>query len=241
MTKVKEVPDKTGRFPRRPFYRPEDLDIACEHIITKFLHSLHGKVEFPISTEDLKRLIEKDTSDLDCYADLSEFGADVEGVTLFSASSKPEVRISSALTEDERRENRLRTTLTHEYGHVHFHSYLFELRNQPSLLAQTTTEDKIICKRDGILNAKEIDWMEWQAGYVCGAILMPKSYVTRHIQKFREQNQFLGSIGLGSKEADTLISEITSVFQVSREAAKIRLLKLNHLTTNPEPSLFDHR
>ena len=29
------------------------------------------------------------------------------------------------------------------------------------------------CKRDNIVGASETDWMEWQAGYVCGAILIP--------------------------------------------------------------------
>jgi len=36
------------------------------------------------------------------------------------------VKISRELSADERRENRLRTTLTHEYGHVHFHNFLFD-------------------------------------------------------------------------------------------------------------------
>ena len=32
-----------------------------------------------------------------------------------------------------------------------------------------------VCKRDSIMNARETDWMEWQAGYVCRALLMPVS------------------------------------------------------------------
>jgi IrrE N-terminal-like domain len=223
MVKVKEVLDRTGRFEKRPFYRAEDLDMACEQIIVKFLRSLYGKVEFPVSTEDLKRLVERDVSDLDCYADLSEFGSDVEGVTFFYPGSKPEVRISAKLTEDECRENRLRTTLTHEYGHVHFHAYLFALQNQ------TKTEEKIVCKRDGMIDAKEIDWMEWQAGYVCGAILMPKSYLNKSVQSFCQQNELTLPIKLTDREANGLINLVASKFQVSNDAAKIRLIKLKHL------------
>lgn len=231
--KFKEVLDKTGRFDKRPFFRPEDLDITCEQIVTKFLHSTNGKVEFPISTEDLKRLVDENVSDLDCYADLSEFGSDVEGVTLFYPGSKPKVWISATLTEDDRRENRLRTTLTHEFGHVHFHTYLFELRRSNNSSTQAAAEDKIVCKRDGILNATEVDWMEWQAGYVCGSILMPKTHINKFVENFREQHSLVGSIDLATQEANKLIEDVASAFQVSKDAAKIRLLKLSNLNTNP--------
>jgi hypothetical protein len=223
MVRVKEVFDRTGRFEKRPFYQAEDLDIACEQIIVKFLRSRYGKAEFPVSTEDLTRLVERDVSSLDSYADLSEFGSDVEGVTFFNPGSKPEVRISAKLTEDDCRENRLRTTLTHEYGHVHFHAYLFDLH------IQTRTEAKIVCKRDGMINANEIDWMEWQAGYVCGAILMPKSYLNKSVQNFCQQNELTLPIKLADRKANDLINLVVLTFQVSRDAAKIRLIKLKYL------------
>ena len=50
----------------------------------------------------------------------------MEGLTEFRLGQKPSVKISALLAEDEGRKNRLRTTLTHEYGHVHFHAYLWE-------------------------------------------------------------------------------------------------------------------
>jgi Zn-dependent peptidase ImmA (M78 family) len=85
------------------------------------------------------------------------------------------VSISIDLTEDTRRENRLRTTLTHEYGHVRFHAYLWDIEPpSPDLLRRLPNGNKIICKRDTMIDAKQTDWMEWQAGYICGAILMPK-------------------------------------------------------------------
>ncbi|MCZ2146593.1 MAG: hypothetical protein LC126_02320, partial [Bryobacterales bacterium] len=39
-------------------------------------------------------------------------------------------RIASALSVPHM-ENRLRTTLTHEYGHVHFHQFMFEVEARP--------------------------------------------------------------------------------------------------------------
>jgi hypothetical protein len=80
---MKYVRDQTGRFPERPHYESKELDALFEGIITKFLKSRHGKIEFPVTTDDLTVLIERDAKDLDIYADLTGYGAGVEGVTEF--------------------------------------------------------------------------------------------------------------------------------------------------------------
>lgn len=233
------VRDKTGRFPQRPHYKPEELDHDCEAIITGFLKALHGEVRYPIDTEDLKKLIERDAEYLDVYADLSAYGADVEGVTLFRQGHKPRVLICTSLTDSERRENRLRTTLTHEYGHVHFHNYLWQVDAPSDLLRKQPNSDKGICKRDTILDAKQNDWMEWQAGYACGAILMPKSAVVRLVHDYAEQNGLYGSISLQTPHARNLIHSVETAFQVSEDAARVRLLKIGLLTAEaPNQSLF---
>lgn len=131
------------------------------------MNSEHGKAEFPITTEDITVLIEQKVSDLDQYADLSAYGANVEGVTEFSRRGKPKVLISESV---HRYENRLRTTLTHEYRHVELHAYLFATEERKLGLVPGQKPSAIYCKRDGIINAKKTDWMEWQAGYArsCG-------------------------------------------------------------------------
>ena len=112
------IRDTTGRFALRPHYDVAELDRECEKIVTDFLTKRYREVSYPISTDDLTALIEKETEDLDHYADLSHYGAGVEGITIFQRSGKPKVQIAAFLSEGNR-ENRLRTTLTHEYGHVH--------------------------------------------------------------------------------------------------------------------------
>ena len=57
---VVNVPDKTGRFSQRPHYKPGELDRECEIIVTSFLQHRHGEAVFPVSTEDLTVLIERD-------------------------------------------------------------------------------------------------------------------------------------------------------------------------------------
>jgi hypothetical protein len=225
---MKWVPDRTGHFARRPHYLPEDLDAECERIIRSFLQEKYGKVEFPVKTDDLTVLLEQ-KADLDSYADLSEEEGDVEGVTEFTPGKRPVVRIASPL-QAPHLENRLRTTLTHEYGHVHFHQFMFEVEARPGLLfddghhqAQAQTNK---CKRDNIVNAAESDWMEWQAGYVCGAILIPAGPLIEAVQAFRARNALpLTNLALGSDAGQQLIETVAATFQTSKDAARVRLLK----------------
>lgn len=234
------VTDKTGRFSLRPHYKPSELDRECENLITAFLRTHYSDAQFPVSTDDLTRLIERDTEDLDLYADLSEFGPDVEGVTEFSPGQKPVVKISGKLSGDNRYINRLRTTLTHEYGHVKFHGYLWDAEPpQKDLLAKNPNANKQICKRDNILNANQYDWMEWQAGYICGAILMPVTRVTRIVAAYQEENGIYGPVLQTSQHALNLIDQVRERFEVSADAARVRLSKLGVLTdVTPSLSLF---
>ena len=237
---VAYIRDTTGRFRQRPHYKPEELDYECEALITAFLRDLYCTVSFPVLTDDLTKLIERDTSDFDSYADLSDLGNDVEGVTEFYAKRKPVVKIAADLANAGNRENRLRTTMTHEYGHVHFHAYLWEFE-QPAfdILKSRPDANKQICKRENILNAGQSDWMEWQAGYVCGAILMPISRVQACIRPYIEKNSLYGGILPNSAHAGALIDLLIDQFQVSEEAARVRLLKLGTLNTSaPQRSLF---
>lgn len=237
---VTYVRDTTGRFQQRPHYELVELDRECEAIVTTFLKSLHGEARFPVETEDLKKLIERDADDLDIYADLTRYGDGVEGVTEFRPGKRPKVFISGALTEDGRRENRLRTTLTHEYGHVHFHAYLWEMEPLTlDLLRQNPNRDKIICKRETMIEAAKTDWMEWQAGYICGALLMPKSVVTRLCREFVEASNICGAVSLQSGDGPNLVQAVVMAFRVSENAARVRLLKLGLLTPAPQTkSLF---
>ena len=229
---MRQVRDSTGRFALRPHYEPAELDRECETLLAKFFRPSHGGIPVPIETDDLTRLIEREVSDFDPGADLREYGADVEGVTEFRPGRKPRVRIARDLAYDEQRENRYRTTLTHEYGHVHFHGYLFEIEPKSAdLFEQSGRIDGVqVCKRQTILDARPADWMEWQAGYVCGALLMPVSLVRAAAGEFLERRHIFGPVASGSIEATSLVDLVRRRFSVSAEAARIRLLKLNLLT-----------
>ena len=223
---MKWVKDKSGRFSQRPHYLPGEIDDECERVVREFLTKRYGKVEFPIKTDDLTVLIEQ-KADFDSYADLSGEPGEVEGVTEFTPHKRPVVRISDALSAPNM-ENRLRTTLTHEFGHVHFHQFMFDdVQNQPASLFPTQSQSHTNkCHRDNMIAAPERDWMEWQAGYACGAILMPASALLDTATRFREEKQIpYANLAVSSEHGQQLILLVTSTFQTSREAARVRLLK----------------
>ena len=172
---MKWIPDSTGRFHERPYYPQKELDDLSEGWVVGFLVERYGKAEFPISTEDLTVMIESDTSDVDHYADLSSEegeGEEVQGMTLFYPDKKPMVKVAQQLAGSGHRLQRLRTTLTHEFGHVKLHGKLWPF-NQARLFPDQDESAGPRCKRGTILEQSRTDWMEWQAGYVSGAILMP--------------------------------------------------------------------
>lgn len=234
---MKWIKDKTGRFPQRPFYEPDEIDYECESVISSFLSNKYGLVNYPISTNDLTILVEQHTSDLDLYADLSDAGTNVEGMTVFLQKEKPKVYISQQLSNNNSRENRLRTTLTHEFGHVKFHNFLWASR-QISFLPENSSMLKIRCNRETILNASEIDWMEWQAGYASGAFLMPLTALRNIARQVYESVNLPPSAGSNSPIGKVLIHNVQSAFQVSEDAARIRLLKLGYLTEQVSSQLI---
>lgn len=238
---VRMIPDKTGRFARRPFYDQRELDSACEGLIRDLLLKRRGEVAYPVSTDDLTVLIEMHAEELDSYADLSEHGDDVEGVTRFFSNRGPRVSISERISTDDRRENRFRTTLTHEFGHVKFHGPLWaEKFATGDMLERGFNANKAISKRDSILDAPQSDWMEWQAGYISGALLMPVTPVRRLVSDYCHPRDLHGNIHAASEHAARLTQLVMKWFAVSEEAARIRLLKLNLITTaRGQDSLFD--
>lgn len=229
---MKWVTDKSGRFVKRPHYDQAELDYECEQRIQQFLTQKYGQVTYPISTADLTILIEQSVDDLDMGADLTEEEGEVEGLTEFCRGQKPIVKISSRLVGNPIMENRLRTTLTHELSHVAFHTFLFEMEQKPpSLFGEIEAADSLSslsnkCKRDSIIGAAEYDWMEWQAGYGCGAFLIPASALITTVKEFRQNNNLqLQALPLSSIEGQKLIETVAKTFQTSKDAARVRLLQ----------------
>jgi hypothetical protein len=241
---MKWVRDTTGRFAKRPHYLPEELDQECERVINDYLLKKYRRITFPVTTDDLTCLLERDVKDLDLYKDFSADDGQIEGVTEFRLGQRPSVKISARLTESPALENRLRTTLTHEFGHVHFHDHMFQVEVKPALLfsefsAATETSHANRCHRDSMHSIDKKDWMEWQAGFVCGAILVPITPLISTVKDFRSRNGLtLKPIADESAAATDLTAEIAKTFQTSKDAARVRLLQKRILASNTLDSLL---
>jgi hypothetical protein len=231
---VQEVIVGTARVSRQKdavFRVTGEPSVTVEGVITDFLRARYGRVTFPVATDDLTVLIERDVASLDVYADLSGEGDDVEGVTDFFPSRNPGVKIDHRLTEDERRENRLRTTLTHEFGHVRFHQFLWAAKVQQRTLFKSDADDNSAqCRREGILGASAVDWMEWQAGYASGAFLMPITPLKKIATDFLRSVRTYSPLSPGDDLALQLMGCIQQEFQVSQDPARVRLSQKGYFT-----------
>ena len=190
------------------------IDEVCERIVTDLLRDRHGTVRYPVSTDDLTVLLERDTEDLDLFADLAIDGEDVEGLTMFRPGRKPVVRISDKLTNDPYRTNRLRSTLAHEYAHVLLHGFLWE--DGPAKPRLDTA-------------AERVDWMEWQANYAAGALLIPLSALARTAARHRREPSGAAPLSAASPAVRSMITAVSRGFGVSRAAARVRLEQTGHL------------
>src|SRR5260370_27232089 len=115
----------------------------------------------------------------------------------------------------------MRPTLAHEYGHVQFHGFLHSLADANMSLFERAKEPIVIkSKRETIDHMPAAsDWMEWQAWYACGAILMPKTALNQVVRDFYAS---------GNEGDDALVSQVAAQFQESRDSARVRLDRLEY-------------
>jgi hypothetical protein len=80
-----------------------------------------------------------------------------------------------------------------------------------------------------VVAAPENDWMEWQAGYICGALLMPRSNVIALASRVAEGYGGAAPVVLETLAGRDLIAQVRKHFQVSEQAAQVRLSRLGLL------------
>jgi hypothetical protein len=213
------VKDNTSRFLRRPYYQQSFLDQRCQRLIVTFLTRLYGQVTIPVPSGALIKLVERDAADLDLYAELPE---GVLGVTHFDPPRKPRVQIARTLFEDARRLHRWRFTLAHEYAHVAIHAPLY-------LRAGLARREDHPCTDPEIdASPTRIDWMEWQASYAAGALLMPISRLRALITACLP-GDLPAPLPADEPAGRDLQQRASEAFMVSPDAAAVRLAQLGYV------------
>jgi hypothetical protein len=200
---MKLIPDGTGRFPEHPHYETDELEEECERLITSFLERRYGQIVIPVPTDALRVLIEGEAAKL-LYADLSHEGEEVHGITEFFPGRKPLVTIARELSTQP------------------WHAPLYDRYCRPG--------ERHKCARSQLLPRRgQPDWMEWQAGYVSGALLMPRSRVRLLVEALRRELAMELPLAVEASDGQILVGRVSELFDVSRDAAEFRLLQLGHL------------
>jgi hypothetical protein len=180
---------------------------------------------FPVTAEDLVAL----------YDDISHLGAGVEGVTFFSVGVRPTVQISPELSQATN-QNRYKSTLAHELGHVVLHDPMFQLRRADGLFG-SLQQAFSVSFRDGAVSDSQADLYESQAWHFCRCLLMPPSEVFQLVTKALGDE--LSEIWRESELGQQIISSSARTFGVSEALARIHLTKIGAITADrPAPNLF---
>lgn len=145
-------------------------------------------------------------------------------------ADKDTVIIDSMLLE-KHQEHRYRFTLGHEAGHGGLHSSLLKNKENNSV-SGSNEHNWLQCTNKTVQAGKavageksSIDWMEWQANSLTSAVLMPRLSIGNALKKF-------DTFKLCDFEfAYCAVSYISQLFNVSEQAALIRLQKLGYITS----------
>jgi Zn-dependent peptidase ImmA (M78 family) len=220
--------DPTRRFSLRPVFRSEDLNSSIEEFVSNFLGRRNRTHRYPVLDDDLERLVDGLTSDFDSSCDLRFVGDDVEGATRFWFDRKPAIMIDSRLIAANMARRR-RMTIAHELGHVLLHRQLFERSASGMMELFPDLEDRapVYCFRHGIDLGP--NWMEWQASYVAGLILMPSREVIERATAIAREKGIAYPFSANDDETDQLIMILSSEFEISQEATRVRLLQLHSI------------
>jgi hypothetical protein len=220
---------KTGE--ERLWFVEDEIETIVETELTKA--GLIPSIDSPVV--NVERFVESYLNvQFDPYATLP---ADTLGQTDFRVGDRPLVKINADLTgaalDDEDcplgLQGRWRATVAHEGCHVILHRCLFNLNaSQGSLfdLGEPAEEPPMrlqrCLKRDVAYARMASDWREVQANQGMAAMLRPKPVF---VAACRAEFTRLGveRIDQRSLLADTLARRMAELFQVSRQAAAIRL------------------
>jgi hypothetical protein len=215
------IEDSSRRFRQRPYFLLEGMDRHCEQMVARHNSKLYGQ-SFPgLRTDALLRII-NDRADLHLYEDLSKYGAGVEAVTCFATGAKPTVRVARELFFDRSQINHLRFVLGHECGHAYFHGAAWRRRWIKDGDVRHCSPNKMLTLEAGY------DWWEWQANFLGASMLMPKSQVHCVVTASFGSKELTG-IPRDCSDAHNLAQRVAELFEVSCEAANIRLCQLGYL------------
>ena len=240
---------------RSDFYRgrngEERLWLSAADIEATMEASLHKAAVFPTEAQpavNIERFIQELGVGIDQHAELE---GTVLGQTEFYDDGPPKIFInrdlSDAVDDDKTPpgiRGRWRATFAHETGHVLLHRVLFEVNRDQKKLFNLETQRKprslMRClKKNVLFRGEGTDWREVQANMAMAALLMPQSLFRRLAGRVVAQTGLRAQeLTAGSTSAITLGLRMAELFDVSRQAASIRLETLGIVSPAGQPWLM---
>jgi len=121
----------------------------------------------------------------------------------------------------------MNNTIIHECVHWDLHKKFFELEKLYNKEARS-----ISCQvQEGIRpekNRTPLDWMEWQANALAPRILMPLKQARQKIEELIEKNKRVLQTDNIADIMESVVFELSDFFEVSKQAAKIRMIDLGY-------------
>ncbi len=240
---------RSGLYRRRD--GKERLWLSAADIEMMMEEELRKSDVFPTDEQpvvDIERFIQDLGVRMDQYANLDPT---VLGLTEFYADAPPKIFINRDLTgaidDDDTPpgiRGRWRATMAHEAGHVVIHRRLFEVNQDQETLFQMEEQAEprrlMRClKKNVLFRGGTSDWREVQANMCMAALLMPRSLFRRLTDNVATQRGLAAeALRIGSATAAMLTAEMAALFDVSKQAAGIRLETLGILPLAGQPWLI---
>ncbi|MCX7885560.1 MAG: ImmA/IrrE family metallo-endopeptidase [Caloramator sp.] len=136
-------------------------------------------------------------------------------------------------------EGRYRFTMAHEGAHWILHRHIYQRNTNQISFFDNLNEPLVKCRStsiDGKIKPVQLwddnDTMEWQANYMSSAILMPKSMIFTLFKECGFGKNMDEIMGIEDFYLSDVFSKyIAAIFNVSFQAAKIRLKNLGIIKT----------
>ncbi len=232
----------------RVWFDPAEIDAVAEDELQRA--GLLSTLDAP--AVDVERFVEVHLqADLDPYAPLPE---DVLGATEFRPGLPPLVLVNKALTEaacddpspPRGARGRWRATLAHEAAHILLHRALSEPDPMQTPLLDTSSLEAapvqlFRCLKREVVFGGGSDWREFQANRCMAALLMPRSVFLKAVARAREQVGLFSEEPLRAETLPQVVRRLATWFDVSREAARIRLVELGLVRSPGQGSLYPGR